>query len=401
MKSTIAFAIHICATCLVSDTSRYDSEDGSVFERIHIRSFHTQARNWVLSERPLLRLGAAVGDVNQEFSQIRGVVRLSDGRIVVADGGSQQLRYFGPTGTFLFKVGRQGNGPGEFSALWSVARTGGDSILVWDRRSRRISAFTSDGQLAREIPSHMLPAGLTADVLIGQMEDGSLLFGAEVEPGPQKTGVQRSTLTVYLLNRDLTIRQTISVPGREVEVVASNVPGRWITYEIPFARETFAAVGRDRFYIGSNDRFEIQQRGLDGRSNGLIRHRMGDVPLTRADANRLEKETLSELDESEKRRAENIVRLFRDLPLPPLRPAFSKMLVDAEGNLWVAEWVSSFVSANRNPMHWRVFTPDGRLLADARLPSGLQPFEIGNNYVLGVSRDDDGVEYVHVYTLRK
>jgi hypothetical protein len=46
-----------------------------------------------------------------------------------------------------------------------------------------------------------------------------------------------------------------------------------------------------------------------------------------------------------------------------------------------------------------VFGPEGRWLGLARSPKGVQPLEIGADYLLGLRRDDLGVEHVELYDL--
>ena len=52
----------------------------------------------------------------------RDATKLSDGRIVVANGGSDELRIFDRSGTHVGTWGGQGEGPGEFTALGPVER---------------------------------------------------------------------------------------------------------------------------------------------------------------------------------------------------------------------------------------------------------------------------------------
>ena len=46
-----------------------------------------------------------------------------------------------------------------------------------------------------------------------------------------------------------------------------------------------------------------------------------------------------------------------------------------------------------------VFRPDGRYLGTVKMPHGLDKVEIGPDYVLGVTRDDLGVEFVRMFRL--
>jgi hypothetical protein len=346
-----------------------------------------------------LRLGTADGDPNQEFGRIRGVVRLSDGRIVVADGAAQEIRYFGPAGGFLMKAGGSGGGPGEFGVLWSIARTSGDSILAWDWRNRRLTIFAPDGRLAREIHvGSSLPGG-TLD-LLGRFQDGSILITRTIAADPTKSGIQRSTLEFLRLAPTGAGVETLArVPGREFEVTLGPPP-RWSTLEIPYGRASYGAITQDRFFVGRNDRFEIQERALDGRVVRTIRHPPGERAISRAEVAELEAAVLAHGNPTPRRR-ENIERLFRDVPRPAIRPAFGALLTDPDGNLWVAEWVSEFAPPSQTPKRWFVFGRDGSLRAQVSMPPRLRPREIGRDYVLGTTVDDLDVESVELNRLRR
>ena len=57
---------------------------------------------WTLEAEPEALIGRVDdADPAQQFSQIRGAVRLSDGRIVVGDWGSREARYYDASGTAL------------------------------------------------------------------------------------------------------------------------------------------------------------------------------------------------------------------------------------------------------------------------------------------------------------
>ena len=46
------------------------------------------------------------------------------------------------------------------------------------------------------------------------------------------------------------------------------------------------------------------------------------------------------------------------------------------------------------PYDWMVFSPDGHLLGRVEVPRGLRIAEIGDDYLLGVQRDEFDVPYV-------
>jgi len=84
---------------------------------------------WTVEPTPVVSIGSADGAPECQLTNVSAVVELSDGRIVVADGGSMQLRTYTPDGRCVRAVGGRGRGPGEFSRVTVVSRYRGDSIL--------------------------------------------------------------------------------------------------------------------------------------------------------------------------------------------------------------------------------------------------------------------------------
>ncbi len=101
---------------------------------------------WSLSQGPLLEIGVREGDEPYQLHRASGSVLLDDGRIVVANAGSQELRFFDSEGRFLSAVGGDGEGPGEFRFPTRVRRVGEDSLQVWDQRLQRVSFFDFQGE---------------------------------------------------------------------------------------------------------------------------------------------------------------------------------------------------------------------------------------------------------------
>lgn len=81
--------------------------------------------------------------------------------------------------------------------------------------------------------------------------------------------------------------------------------------------------------------------------------------------------------------------------LPEHVPVISSILGDKGGRLWVeaATWTADA------PSLWSVFDSVGQWLTDVTLPRGGRVFEIGEDYILGVWRDELDVEQVRVYEL--
>src|SRR5687768_6626207 len=107
---------------------------------------------WILDTSSVIDIGSQSADLNQEFSGFVIPVLLSDGRIVVANGGTSELRFFGPDGKWIKSVGRRGAGPGEFESLGWLDVGAGDTLRTYDWDLRRLSVFSPAGDFVRPCP---------------------------------------------------------------------------------------------------------------------------------------------------------------------------------------------------------------------------------------------------------
>lgn len=143
--------------------------DGDAVRTVEHAGLDT-SRVWEFGANPVVDVGGG-----EPLVQVAGAVRPGD-RLVVADAGAHQLRFYDLSGTLLRATGREGNGPGEFRNLAWAGPLPGDSVGVWDGRLRRLSVYSRDGELGR-----------TADLGIkgffpavqGVFADGSLLVAAQ------------------------------------------------------------------------------------------------------------------------------------------------------------------------------------------------------------------------------
>jgi hypothetical protein len=110
---------------------------------------------WTVKPRPTLiedlRIGTIDGSPITEFTDVVGIDVGSDGRIYVADRGSSNVRVFAPDGSYVRKLGRDGQGPGELrrGGLGGVFVTPTDTVWVADGYPvpDRLVAFTPEGEV--------------------------------------------------------------------------------------------------------------------------------------------------------------------------------------------------------------------------------------------------------------
>ena len=358
---------------------------------------------WSVDTTPMLRIGQVNGAPEHQLFEVGPLARLSDGTIVLAL--VSELRFFAADGTWVRTVGRQGGGPGEYREIGLVRRLRGDSLLVWDEGLRRVTVLAPDGSFVRDALVS-LGSGTPVDVVTA-LEDGRLVTARRLNFPQGSMNYLRDTLSFAL---EIAEPGTTSVPvarlgGREWQVRSSGSGGIGIML-LPFSRNAFAAAGAGRFYMAESDRYEIRAYNPEGSITQILRLATAPPPVTEPLLDSLadywhmeaEAEAATRGYTLPGRTPEQYREETRHLAWVPTLPAFSALIVDDAGNLWVRDydrpWLSNTVSSR-----WAVFAPDGSLRARVTMPSGLDVRCIQGRVVLGVVTDSLGIEYVRGYGL--
>jgi hypothetical protein len=105
---------------------------------------------WQLSTLPRVDIGVTEGDEPYELSSASSSLRLPDGRILVANGGTSDVREFDAEGRFLRHIGRKGAGPGEFDGPPHLELRAGGGFSAFDMSQERLSIFDSSGKFVSE-----------------------------------------------------------------------------------------------------------------------------------------------------------------------------------------------------------------------------------------------------------
>lgn len=351
---------------------------------------------WSVDTVPFLSIGSSDGEEIYQFHRIGGAEKMGDGRILVGNAGTGEVRIFDSTGRFIRRFGRQGAGPGEFDQFSSLELWAGPGgiVLVEDGGNLRVNVYDSGGAFRHAIRLVPPPPAGRASAH-GVFADGSLLgmapFGAlQAPPGAlvQPTiSYDRYDTTGAVLNR------VAAVPSRPRIV---HEYGAITHYPfVPLSAEPLVAAGLDHVALVRGAAPEVELRALDGRLRSIFRWRPKISRVTDIWERFRTADLASNPDTAQRRTYEHFYAMA--LPLPEFTPAARSLLIDSEGNLWFDRY--------RLPWDvyptWDVLTPDGTWLGAVELPIGLRPFEIGPDYVLGRWRDSLGVEYLRMHRLRR
>ena len=346
---------------------------------------------WRLSANPILQIGSADGPPELQFHRVEGAVVLADGRFVVADAGSGEIRFYDEAGRFLSSTGGLGDAPGEYRQMTGLGTGPGDSLWVFDFGLRRFTVLTDQGEPVRTVS---VGGTLSSVGAVGRMPDGSFVLKESWSShthGNAQPGLVRDPVAVATLGADGGGLDTITtVAGREVFL--SSEDGRAVMSAPLFARTSSAAMSDEAVYVGDQAAFEVLGYSPDGTLRQIIRVPDANLELTAGAVQQLKDEILAR--EPERRRAMMRTHL-EEMALPPMRPAYGSLIIDAGGNLWAGE----YARYPAVPRKWTVFAGTGELLGEVTVPDLFKVLQIGADWILGVGRDELDVEYVRMYQI--
>lgn len=239
-----------------------------------------------------------------------------DGRFYVLSVPATFVQLFAPDGRYLGRIGRDGEGPGEFRWPHSLHVDGDGRLRVVDAALLRISVFTPDGEFERAIPFTEGPT--PAFDFFPFRGDSILLSGYGFTPDV----FGRS---VHVLSRDG--RRVRSFGAPEHAIVGTD-PHRLI-------RSVSPSMGAG-LWVASRDRYLIELWTLEGeRVKTLVRETSWFDEIPRADGHP-----------------------------PPPRAFVSRIREDSDGRLWVMlkipgeEWRDAAEPSLREPHGWRMVDED-------------------------------------------
>jgi hypothetical protein len=339
-----------------------------------------------------LSIGVVEGDENYMFAGVEAVAVGPGDTIYVVDGDAKQIKVYTPAGTHIRSFGREGEGPGEFLDP-SLATFFGDTLVVFDRRARRLTYFGSDGTvfgMARtELPSIFVGG-------IDRLDDSTLVVQADM-PGAGDGG------QTWLLR--------VAFDGRVLDTLLVTDRRSYMTYRIetfialvplPFPRAPRWDVASDgRIAYGRGDGYQIgvyeyppSNTDSIGHLRTLIRHADPPRTVTDEDVEAYRQSVIGDENLTLPRRR-GYEEALGTMTYPTTWPAFDRLRFDALGRLWVRRpprEADSLVS-------WDVFDADGRLVRTVAVPKALMVHAITGDAIYGVMRDELDVQYVKRFRL--
>jgi len=339
---------------------------------------------------PTLEVGGSLDDPEDQLFRVADALRLHDGRIVVANGGSNEVRIYDVRGRLEASFGREGEGPGEFRRVRSLHLLPPDSIAVFDRAHQRISIFSAaGGELIEDVPVPRGDAGNAREVT--RLRDGRWVSVHERLP-EDVDGLWRKTARLVLRAPDLDpIRLLAELPA-EIWVTWT-VDGRGMTRGAPFwPLLTLDAIGSCvAAGVGDEAGVRILPASGDPRRLDLDLDRR---PVTRAVFEGWIRDLAADVPEEQRGLLD---RMMRDIPRPDSLPVVQKVVADREDLLWIQRYEPPMGRSRR----WEVLDLDGAHVASVELAEAYRVMDVGTDYLLGLRSGPLDMEILAMHAIER
>lgn len=349
---------------------------------------------------PILEIGVVDGPSEYQLFRVSDVGRLSDGGIVVANAGSREIRIYDPDGSHRATAGGAGQGPSEFRYPGALIILPGDTIQVQDFLDRVY--FSADGSfIRRETMDHAafaeLWSGTGGSSEGGQWVADGTLFAPVYRwnRNPPIAGpLFRPPMTFVRVSGDLARVDTLGEFGGILQQYVDVGGERGVSAFVPpFATNTSWALGAGDGTIVAGDNASPQiHRFLPDGSHVIVRWAAERGPVSGSeieawkDRQRSADWTQGQLPQLE--------RAWAEMDVPEVKPYFGRVTSGSDGTVW-AETTGG--GPDRTSL-W-AFSAEGVYVGRLEVPGLFTPFDSGEGWVLGVSRDENDIEFVRLFAL--
>lgn len=354
---------------------------------------------------PDLRIGS-VDDPEYAFNTVSDLLIGEDGTIYSLHFNEASVRVWTPNGEPSTRLGREGDGPGEFrrpSALGFF----GDTLWVADSRTYAVSYFVDHGFVSKTTPEINL--GERGQVVAPPRPDLPLRDGTFLARSPE---FSHSVASGDLTAAPWTIQGPAgdhlldlwTKPVSPNGTLALEFEGGQMFSIQPFADDLLTATGSDGFFV--IDRSAWDGEGSPGMPVTKIAYTSDTlwsatipydpVALSGAEADAAMQEVVDRLFSFMSERGITRASLESDVGDAFYQPGFvppaQAALVAADGALWIQRPEGG--AGDGSTTEWWVVNGDGTRGASALLPTDLRVLSIQSDAVWGVIQDEFEVNYI-------
>ena len=295
------------------------------------------------------------------FGRVRAAIFDGAGRIVVADGQSQELLRFSESGAFVDRFGGRGGGPGEhraIRALWPLADGG---FCTWDVQTLRATRFGPDGAVVGASRADVSGLGTPLPTFRGFLDGCAFVLEDEpsnAERRDMPEGNVQDTVGFVLFDGDGAPMRTLARVA-DAEKWFRNRDGGWGRVSMIFGGELFALPLGGELWVGLSSEPSWARYTLEGEALEPVRLPDAPRPATEAEVQAERDRRLAEvraprglppaMGGAAERMAEQMRAGIREVAARDSIPPYDRAVVGTPDRLWLrrhphaadshAEWV--------------------------------------------------------------
>ena len=337
-----------------------------------------------------------------DFTQIRGVRELPDGRVLVSDRLDKGVVVADFVRGTVRAIGRTGSGPAEYRLPTALSPMPGDSTLLVDEGNQRLAVIGPDLKIHRSfnltIPGIGVPLGARAvdrrgryylqipGWLNGPRGGTDTIVVVRFDPRSQRVDTlarikgstpRRNTMKpgipyVLFAAQDV---WNVTIDGRFGVVRSGDYHMEW---REPDGRLTAGPkIPFEPRQVTMDDRMAHTRRFMEGSSISGKNENGGLSPLP---AEMLEEKAIREVAEYQEH--------------ADVHPPFTEVtpLVGPDGSLWVERSVRL-----GTPQTWDIIGASGVLAGRLLMPRDRKLVSLGSRWLYAVATDDDGLQHLERY----
>ena len=271
-----------------------------------------------------IRYGMDEGEDEYIFPGITGFVADEEGMVYILMRQDDEVRVFGPDGTYSHTIGRQGQGPGEFIAGAGINIGPDGNIWVSSAGTLRVVVFRKDGTFLRNIQFPLLPPFFiqsTADGFMG------LHMQQRVD---QENRMAEITFKLQRFNSEGDTLNTLFTTDFTMDLMNIQLGG--MQDKFPFYAQDDQ--GRVWQVLARNDVYELNVWNTDGSLERVVEKEFSRLAKTEEEIAE-EREVVRRLLQASIGGAELPEGMIIDYEPDPYRPATGLIYYDPHGYVWV------------------------------------------------------------------
>ena len=305
------------------------------------------------------------------------LVAAPDGSLFVSNGRQHNIYKFSPTGKFLSKFGRKGQGPADLYQPGVLSILDNRFLVIAERAtSRRISLFDLSGKYIKVLKTNH---SVFKPVALKEKKVAYFTY----KHGAEKNSSQRTRTTVVIIKDthtgNETVVKSIKIPDKGMIMVQKSVA---IMVKNNAGEVYLARTKEGNLLVGVSNTPEINIYSPMGKLLHTFHLEMKPLPVTGEYIRKYKDNLISHMEGEDGSRPSSKWMInkmktfsFENLFLEHL-PYYREILVDSEGNILVFKWTGCIGDCVEI---FQVYSPAGKYICETKIDEGLFDFEIDTN----------------------